>query len=125
MTQPEDYLAKADRSLASASVLLIAGYPDFAVCRAYYGAFYVASALLATHDLAFRRHGSIIGQFGLYFARPGIINPRFHQLLRDGFKLRQEADYGARWTHGDDVAMKLIAGGRDFLAAARTHLETA
>jgi uncharacterized protein (UPF0332 family) len=69
MTDPEDYLTKADRSLASASVLLSAGFAEFAVCRAYYGAFYVASALLATHELAFRRHGSIIAQFGLYFAR--------------------------------------------------------
>ncbi len=51
----ERLLEKASRAVAAAEKLLDAGDTEFAVGRAYYAMFYVATALLDERGLQFRK----------------------------------------------------------------------
>jgi uncharacterized protein (UPF0332 family) len=54
---------KADAALASALAERTAGRIDFAVNRAYYAAFYAASAALLHRGQSFTRHGACARRF--------------------------------------------------------------
>src|SRR5262245_12332589 len=47
---------RTQEALRATGVLLAAGFPDFAAARAYYAAFYAASALLLAAGKTFRSH---------------------------------------------------------------------
>ncbi len=114
---------KAERSLAAAGRLLEAGDEDFAVSRAYYGYFYVAEALLLSKELSFSRHGQVIAQYGLHFAKSGILDRRFHRLLDESFSLRQVADYSTHPGPAPEKVRELIEEGKAFLREARDYVD--
>ena len=123
MRQSELYLEKADRALLAAERLLEHEDWDFAASRIYYAYFYTAQALLLTQGLRFTRHGQVIAQFGRYFAKTKLIDPRFHNLLDMAFELRQVADYQIEIPMDPDVVMDLLREGRRFIEAAATYLK--
>jgi uncharacterized protein (UPF0332 family) len=102
---------------------LIFGHVDFAASRAYYGIFYIASALLEARGVRLRKHGAVMGQFGLYFAKPRILDPAYHRLLIDAQRMRLNADYRIEPMPGEEVVRELIEEGRKFLMAARAYIE--
>jgi uncharacterized protein (UPF0332 family) len=116
-------LDKAARAFDAAAVLLRNGDADFAVSRAYYAYFYTAQALLSAKGQEFSSHAQVVGQYGFFFARTGALDPTFHQLLLRAFKIRQLADYQTEVEIESEVVEELIAGGRQFLTAAREYLE--
>ncbi|WP_017295278.1 HEPN domain-containing protein [Geminocystis herdmanii] len=63
------FLEKARKSLEVAKQINENGYPEFAVSRAYYTMFYIASAFLEGDNLTYGKHSAIIGAFGKYFAK--------------------------------------------------------
>ena len=56
----QELLHKAQRSLEAAQSLLRDGYPEFAVSRAYYTMFYMASAILEGENMTFSKHSAVI-----------------------------------------------------------------
>jgi len=74
----EAFLAKADRSIAAANILLPTD-PDFAAARAYYATSYVAEALLAERDLRFSKHAGVHSEFGEHFAKTGLLDAKYHR----------------------------------------------
>lgn len=115
-------LQKAGSSLEAAEILA-GDYPDSAMSRAYYGCFYVAQALLLSRGLVFARHGQVIAQYGLHFAKTGLLDTRFHALLNEAFGLRQDADYEADAVVDVQKVVEVIRQGREFLTAATRFLE--
>lgn len=122
MNEVEALLDKAERSFVAARRLLDAGDTDFAASRAYYGYFYVAEALLLSKGLSFSRHGQVISQYGLHFARNEVLDRRFHKLLDDAFALRQLADYSTDPSLEPDAIRESIEAGKVFLHEAREYL---
>jgi uncharacterized protein (UPF0332 family) len=120
---PNYLLEKAQRAFDAAEALLVRGDIDFAVSRAYYGCFYVAQAMLRSEGVDPVRHGQVIGQYGLLFAKSKRMDPQFHRTLNRAFQLRQGADYGEeQFSLEEAVVQEIIDGGRRFLAAATEHL---
>lgn len=122
MSETRFLLQKAGRSFNAAERVL-EEHADFAASRAYYGCFYVAQALLLSRDLVFARHGQVIAQYGLHFAKTGLLDARFHSLLIQAFNLRQSADYAADAAIEPQEVVELIRNGREFLAAASELLK--
>lgn len=89
----EKLLQKARKSLEAAKQLNETGYPEFAVTRAYYTMFYVASAFLEGQSLAFSKHSAVIAAFGKYFAKTGLVPLEYHRYLINAEKARCSADY--------------------------------
>ena len=122
MSDPDLLLDKAERSFRAAELLLAEGDADFAVSRSYYGCFYIAQALLLSKGLEFSSHGQVLAQYGLHFSKTRLLDPIYHRLLDRAFEFRQVADYEHAVLIKPSVALELIAGGRDFLAAATRYL---
>ncbi|RME36131.1 MAG: HEPN domain-containing protein [Thermoflexia bacterium] len=51
---------RAEGSIQAARQLASGGYYDFAASRAYYAAFYAATALLLSEGLEFSKHSAVI-----------------------------------------------------------------
>lgn len=122
MSEVEALLLKAERSFAAARRLLETRDTDFATSRTYYGCFYIAEALLLSKGLSFSRHGQVIAQYGLHFAKNEILDRRFHKLLDDTFSLRQLADYSTNPPLDPADIGELIDEGGSFLREAREYL---
>lgn len=116
-------LEKAARSIDAARRLMDAGDADFAVERAYYAMFYTAEALLYERGLDFGSHGAVHGAFGKHFAKTGTLDPKYHGLLLDAFRARQESTYDALANPGAEQVEEMLGGADSFLAAARGYLE--
>jgi uncharacterized protein (UPF0332 family) len=121
--ETQAFLEKAERSFDAAESMLNGGSTDFASSRAYYGCFYIAHALLLTHGHRYSSHAQVIGQYGLLFAQPDLLDRRFHQLLIRASKIRQLADYQVEVSIEDEVVTDLIREGREFLKAASLYLQ--
>lgn len=90
----EQFLRKAEYSLEVSHYLYQGGYYDFAVARAYYTMFYVASALLASENLQFSKHSAVIAAFGKYFVKTNKVSPLLHRYLIEAQDLCYLGDYG-------------------------------
>jgi len=64
-------LERADESLEAAETLLAAGFSDFAASRAYYAAFYAATAALLAENLEFGKHSAVIAALHRHLIRAG------------------------------------------------------
>jgi len=89
----EQFLAKADRSLAAAEVLLRNGHPDFAASRAYYAAFYAASAALLGMGLKFATHRGLLGAVHQQLVKTGKLPTGAGEAIGSLFEARQTGDY--------------------------------
>ncbi len=124
MNEIEPLLEKARRSFDVAEATLEQGHADFAISRAYYGCFYIAQAMLLSEGLEYASHGQVVAQFGLHFAKTNLLDPTFHRLLSRAFQLRQGADYATSVVIEPEWVQEILEGGRRFLAAAASYLET-
>lgn len=125
MTEFQEFrLEKAVRVLAGARRDLGAGDAPLATDRAYYAMFYAAEALLFDRGLSFSTHGAVHGAFGKEFAKTGVLDPKFHRWLLDAFRTRQKTVYDVDVEISQEDAERLIAQADEFLATARTYLET-
>jgi len=102
---PQELMAKAERALASAQLLLDSGDVDGACNRAYYAMFDAArAALLSTGapvpaEVA-RTHSGLIAAFSLHLVKPGLVAVEHGRSLNKVEDLRLIADY-----RGDPVTL--------------------
>ncbi len=118
-------LEKAKRSQKAAARLLKDGDVDFAASRAYYAMFYIAEALLLTRGLSFSSHAMVIANFGKVFAKPGILNAKFHKYLIDAQDRRNVGDYSIRDTVSREQAEEILSWVKEFLHATEKYLSQA
>jgi len=90
---------------------------DFAVSRAYYTMFHIASAFLLSKKLSFSSHAGVIAAFGQHFARTGLVPVEFHRYLIEAQNSRNLGDsdtIGPGMTQHQ--AMEQIERGARFVA---------
>jgi uncharacterized protein (UPF0332 family) len=89
----EDAIARAERYLRTADVLIEEGDYESSVSRSYYAMFFVARALLGQVGSEPQTHSGIRNQFGLHFVKEGPLAERFAGMLNDAEEMRTLADY--------------------------------
>lgn len=105
----QELMAKAERALASAQLLLNSGDVDGACNRAYYAMFDAARAALLTvrapvpSEVA-RTHSGLISAFSLHLVKPGLVAVEHGRSLNKVEDLRLIADY-----RGDPVTLENAA----------------
>ncbi len=97
-------------------------YYDFAASRGYYAMFYTAEALLLSKELSFSNHSAVLAALGREFAKPGIINTKFHRYLLDAEDLRHSGDYDVNPPITADQVSNILAWAEEFLQVAKQHL---
>jgi uncharacterized protein (UPF0332 family) len=65
------YLERAQQSLEAAKELASSGYFDFAASRAYYTAFYAATAVLLNEAVELSKHSAVIASIHQRFVKGG------------------------------------------------------
>jgi len=116
-------LDKAADSLKAARLLESQSFYDFAVSRAYYTIFYVASALLLGEGFSFSKHSAVIARFGQHFAKTGRISAKFHRYLIQAQNSRTAGDYdfGTGLDHLEATAQ--ISRAEEFLELGKTLIK--
>jgi len=90
------YIARAESSLAVAKELYASGHYDVSASRAYYAAFYAATAALLREGLTASKHSAVIALVGQKLVKPGKIPQESSKLIRWLFELRSTADYNVK-----------------------------
>lgn len=117
------HLERAEDCIAQAESLLASSWPGAAMSRAYYAMFHAATAALLHRGMSRRSHQGVIGAFGQTFAKPGLIEARFHKYLADAFDLRQESDYQPVVYLTDEQAREMLERAREFVSECRKLCE--
>jgi uncharacterized protein (UPF0332 family) len=115
-------LQKADESLRAAMLLQQEDFLDFAASRAYYAMFYAAQALLLDRGLSFSSHSAVIAAFGKEFAKPAILDPKFHRYLIDAQDYRNLGDYAIGPGVTSRQIEEILGWAEEFLSAVREIL---
>jgi uncharacterized protein (UPF0332 family) len=116
-------LANSEETLDAAELLVGQGYLRDAASRAYYGAFYVAEALLNENGLSFKKHGAIHSAFAQEFVKKGLLDAKYHQWLLKAFNQRQLGDYDESVEFKSEDVRETIQQAREFLEAAGKYFD--
>ena len=116
------HLERADTNLQVAKELLYKGYYDVCASRAYYAAFYAASALLLNEGIDTSKHSGVIALVHQHFVKSGKLGRQQGKNLNWLFELRSVGDYGVSLHVVMDDAQKAVSTAQDFLEAVKTLL---
>ena len=115
-------LERAEQSIQAARQLVSSGYNDFAASRAYYGAFYAATAVLLHEGLELSKHSAVIASIHQRFVKTGKLDKEQGKALNWLFELRGVGDYGGTSHVSLQDAERAIEAAEKFLKAASSLL---
>jgi uncharacterized protein len=113
---------RAQEALRATNILLAAGFPDFAAARAYYAAFYAASALLLAEGKTFRSHRGVVALIHRDYVRSGRLSVNVGRILSTLADLRSVGDYGGAAHISHAEAHVALIEAQQFLEAVRSLL---
>jgi len=116
-------LQRAEASIRAAKELASKSYYDFVASRAYYAAFYAATALLLSKELEFSRHSGVIASIHQRFVKTGKLDKRHGKNLNWLFELRGVGDYGATIHVSQQDAVRAIEIAEDFLETTKLLIQ--
>lgn len=116
-------LERAEQSFQAAQELASRGFYDFAASRAYYAAFYAATALLLREGLEFSKHSGVIASIHQRFVKTGKLDKELGKTLNWLFELRGVGDYGVTEHVSQQEAERAIQAAKDFLDAIKFLLK--
>jgi uncharacterized protein (UPF0332 family) len=117
-------LERARQSIRAAGSLAADQYYDFAASRAYYAAFYAASALLLGEGLDVSKHSGVIAAVHQRFVKTGRLDKEQGRALNWLFGLRNVGDYGVTMHASRLEAEEAIQAAEGFLGAIETLLRS-
>jgi uncharacterized protein (UPF0332 family) len=115
-------LERADTNLQVASELLDMGYYDVSASRAYYAAFYAASALLLNEGIDTSKHSGVIALVHQHFVKGGKLSKEQGRNLNWLFELRSVGDYGVSLHVDQNDARKAVDTAKEFFEAVKKLL---
>jgi uncharacterized protein (UPF0332 family) len=101
----------------AAKDLLVKEYFDMAAARAYYAAFYAASALLLSQDIDTNKHGGVIALFHQHFVKTGKLDKEQGKSLNWLFEIRGVGDYGVSVHVASGEAYLAVQVAKKFLGS--------
>lgn len=111
------HLQRARSPLQAARTLVWSGYSDYAASRAYYAAFYAATALLVQEGLSFGKHSGVVAAIHQRFVKTGTLDAKHGRNLNWLFGLRTTGDYGGATHVSPEDAEAAIDAAQDFCDA--------
>ncbi|MGC8991017.1 MAG: HEPN domain-containing protein [Verrucomicrobiia bacterium] len=115
-------LERAEQSIQAAKDLAVRGYHDFAASRAYYAAFYGATAVLLNEGLDFGKHSAVIASIHQRFVKTGKLSQAQGKDLNWLFEIRNVGDYGGTAHVSPPQAERAIQAADSFLKAIKSLL---
>ena len=116
------HLGRAEQSIEAAKKLMDGGYYDFAASRAYYGAFYAATAALLHEGLESSEHSGVIALVHQRLVKTGKLKKEQGKELNWLFDLRNVGDYGITAHVSQQDAARAIQTAEGFLRVVQALL---
>lgn len=113
---------RAREKLAAARHLLDGGFGADAVPPAYYAAFHVAEAALATEGDEPRSHEGLKSLFGLRFVKTGRLPAELASILRELKDERENGDYSIFPAISEDEAVRAVESATRFVDTVEEFL---
>ena len=117
------HLERAEQSIQAARDLVVSGYHDFAASRAYYAAFYGATAILLNEGLDFSKHSGVIASIHQRFVKTGKLSKEQGKDQNWLFEIRNVGDYGGTVHVSQPLAEQAIEAAESFLSTIKSLLE--
>lgn len=115
-------LERAEQSIEAARGLLGSEFYDFAASRAYYAAFYAATAVLLAEGLEFGKHSGVIASVHRRLVKTGRLAKEQGQGLNWLFGLRNVGDYGVTAHVSREDAQQAIQVAASFIDTIKVLL---
>lgn len=115
------YLERADESIRAARRLFEDSFMT-SLLRAYYGAFYAASALLLSEGLDLSKHSGVIASIHQRFVKTGKLDKEQGKALNWLFELRNIGDYGVNERVSRQETEEAIRAAEGFIASVKALL---
>ena len=117
-------LERAEQSIEAARQLESGLYYDFAAARAYYAAFYAATALLLNEGVEMSKHSGVIAAIHQRFVKTGKLDKTLGKSLNWLFELRSVGDYGGLSHVSREEGQQAVEAADSFLDAVLQLLLT-
>jgi uncharacterized protein (UPF0332 family) len=115
-------LERAETNLQAAKDLIEKEYYDIAAARAYYSAFYAASALLLSVGRDTSKHSGVIALIHQHFVKTGQLDREQGKNLNWLFEIRGIGDYGVVVHVASGEAYQSVRVAEDFLKSVKELL---
>lgn len=116
-------LEKSRKSLAAATLLSRDGFTEAAISRAYYAAFYLAQAALATKDISRSKHSGVIAAFGEHLTKKKLLPESLHKTFVSLYENRVTSDYTVEAAPSSGETREILEVARQFTESVETYLE--
>ncbi|MGQ0601713.1 MAG: HEPN domain-containing protein [Anaerolineales bacterium] len=116
-------LERAEKSIQAARQLAAGGFFDFSASRAYYAAFYIATAALMHEGVELSKHSAVIASIHQHFVKTGRLSQEQGKVLNWLFELRGVGDYGGTAHVSREEADRAIEAADKFVRAAKLLLQ--
>lgn len=116
-------LERAEKSIQAAKELAASGFYDFAASRAYYAAFYAATAVLLDEGLEFSKHSAVIASIHQRLVKTGKLDKEKGKELNWLFELRNVGDYGVTIHVSQQDAERAVQVAENFLRVIKSLLQ--
>ncbi|MBN1796907.1 MAG: HEPN domain-containing protein [Sedimentisphaerales bacterium] len=118
-------LERAQHSIEAAKEMAASGFYDFVASRAYYTAFYAATAALLDEGVELSKHSGVIASVHQRLVKTGKIDKQQGKDLNWLFELRNVGDYGITLHVSQQDAERSIRVAEDFLHVIKSLLRQA
>jgi uncharacterized protein (UPF0332 family) len=115
-------LEKADHALEVAESLYKQGFAQDAASKLYYAMFYASQALLKSEDIEVIKHSAVESALGYHFAKTGRIDPKYHRMLINARKVRENIDYDIQEETIEPMAILKLEDGKEFVAVIKAMI---
>jgi uncharacterized protein (UPF0332 family) len=115
-------LERAEQSIQAARQMAAGGFDDFAASRAYYAAFYAATAVLLREGLELSKHSAVIASIHQRFVKTGKLTKEHGKSLNWLFEVRNVGDYGGTEHVSRTQVEQAIRAAEEFLSAIKALL---
>ena len=116
-------LERAEKSILASREMAASSFYDFAASRAYYAAFYAATAALLDEGLEFSKHSGVIASVHQQLVKTGKLDKEQGKQLNWLFELRNVGDYGVAIHVSQKDAERAIQVAENFLSIIKSLLQ--
>lgn len=117
-----ELLARADRYLRSAKLLLDDGDLASSISRSYYAMFYAPRAALETEGIDADSHRGVISTFGERFVKSGPLDRGYGRDLSEAFRQRNLSEYEPTRVVPEDTARSILDASSEFVDRIRAMI---
>jgi uncharacterized protein (UPF0332 family) len=115
-------IAKGEKCLKAANLLLTEDFPEKASAQAYYAVFHLMQAALLIKGLSFSKHSGVLSAFSQYFIKEGIFPKDFARDIRNLRKDREIGDYGYTVGINKEEAREDIENAQEIVTEIKNYL---